>query len=161
MKFASRFLNQFSGLVVCLLSCFDRVIFKGYLPFHSESYLNSWVDYELGIRRTEFIKQLDQKSQELVEHAKTLAETSGRPYDYRQGWFRKEQFIQEIVQRDQVAEGLVAVLCVQETCRTVKLAYGEKRPWLKFAKRPQRVLYYDFVDRNFGLMHVRLQTWFP
>ena len=103
MKFASRFLNQFSGLVVCLLSCFDRVMFKGYLPFHSEFYLNSWVDYELGIRRTEFIKQLDQKSQELVDHAKTLAEQAGRPYEYRQGWFRKEQFIQRIVQRDQVS----------------------------------------------------------
>ena len=161
MKFASRFLNQFSGLVVCLLSCFDRVIFKGYLPFPSESYLNSWVDYELGIRRTEFIKQLDQKSQELVDHAKTLAEQAGRPYEYRQGWFRKEQFVQKIAQRDQVSEGLVVVLCVQETCRTVKLAYGERRPRLKFAKRPQRVLYYYFIDQNFGLMHIRLQTWFP
>lgn len=43
LKFASRLLNQFAGV----LSCFDRVIFKGYLPFHSEQYLNSWVDYEL------------------------------------------------------------------------------------------------------------------
>ena len=110
MKFASRFLNQFAGLVSCILSCFDRVIFKGYLPFHSEQYLNSWVDYELGMRRTEFIKQLDQKSQELVVHAKALAGKSGRPYEYRQGWFRKEQFIQNIIQRDQVTEGLVAVL---------------------------------------------------
>ena len=91
------------------------MIFKGYLPFHSEQHLNSWVDYELEIRRTEFIKQLDQKSQELVDHAKALAEKSGRPYEYRQGWFRKEPFIQDIVRRDQVTEGLVAVLCVQET----------------------------------------------
>lgn len=161
MKFAIRFLSSFSSLVSCVLSCFDRVIFKGYLPFHSEGYLNSWVDYTLQMRRTDFIKQLDQKSQELVDHAKALAEKAGRPYEYRQGWFRKERFIQNIAQRDAVTEGLVAVLCVLETCRTVKLAFGDKRPRLKFAKRPQRVLYYYFFDRDFGLMHVRLETWFP
>src|SRR5439155_9974415 len=27
--------------------------------------------------------------------------------------------------------------------------------------RPQRVLYYYFLDPDFGLMHLRLQTWFP
>lgn len=161
MKFAIRFLNQFAHLTVCVLSCFDRVIFKGYLPFHSEGFLNSWVDYGLRIRRSEFIRQLDQKSQELVDHAKTLAEKAGRPYEYRQGWFRKERFIQDIARRDDVNEGLVAVLCVQETCRTVKLAHGATRPRLKFAKRPQRVLYYYFFDRSFGLMYVRLETWFP
>lgn len=161
MKFASRFLESFAQLVSWVLSCFDRVIFKGYLPFHSEGYLNSWVDYTLRIRRTEFIKQLGLKSQELVDHAMALAEQAGRPYEYRQGWFRKERFIQDIARRDNVTEGLIAVLCVQETCRTVKLAYGEERPHLKFARRPQRVLYYYFFDRNFGLMHVRLETWFP
>lgn len=161
MKFASRFFNQFQSLIVCVLSCFDRVIFKGYLPFHSVGSLNSWVDYGLRMRRTDFIKQLEQRSQELVDHAKTLAEKAGRPYEYRRGWFRKERVIQDIANRDNVTEGLVAVLCVQETCRTVKLAHGDRRPRLIFAKRPQRVLYYYFIDRSFGLMYVRLETWFP
>ena len=26
------FLEKFASLIVCVLSCFDRVIFKGYLP---------------------------------------------------------------------------------------------------------------------------------
>lgn len=161
MKFANRFLAQFGDKVSGILSCFDRVIFKGYLPFHSEGALNSWVDYGLRVRRNDFLQQLDQRSGELVEHAKALAQKAGRPYEYRQGWFRKEQFIQDIIRRDQVAEGLVAVLCVQETCRTVKLAHGKERPRLVFAKRPQRVLYYYFIDREFGLMYIRLETWFP
>ena len=85
MAFASRFLDQFAELVSCTRSCFDRVIFKRHLPFHSEQYLNSWVDFELGIRRTELSKQLDQKSQELVDHTKHLADQAERPYEYRQG----------------------------------------------------------------------------
>lgn len=161
VKFARRFLTRFSHLIVSVLSCFDRVIFKGYLPFHSENRLNSWVDYTLGIRRADFIKQLEQRSTELVNHAKALAEAAGRPYQYVAGRIRKELYIQNVIHRDRVKEGLVAVLCVQETCRTVKLAYADKRPRLVFTKRPQRVLYHYHMDPEFGLMYVRLETWFP
>ena len=91
-----------------MLSCFDRVIFKGYLPFHSVGELNAWVDCGLKIRRVDFIKQLEQRSQELVEHAKTLANKAGRPYEYKQGWFAKERRIQQIVGRDKVVAGLIA-----------------------------------------------------
>ena len=70
MQFAKRFLSKFSSLIVTILSCFDRVIFKGYLPFHNEGELNSWVDYTLRIRRIDFITQLEQRSEELVDHAK-------------------------------------------------------------------------------------------
>jgi len=48
-----------------------------------------------------------------------------------------------------------------ETCRTVKLKHARQRPELVFAYRPQRVLYYYRLDPVFGLMYVRLQTWFP
>lgn len=161
MQFAKRFLDKFNSLVVTILSCFDRVIFKGYLPFRNEAELNSWVDYGLRIRRTDFVAQLEQRSEELVDHAKDFAAKASRPYVYRQGKFRKELFIQDIIRRDNVTEGLVAVLCTQETCRTIKLAYADKRPRLIFAKRPQRVLYYYFLDRDFGLIYIRLETWFP
>jgi hypothetical protein len=48
-----------------------------------------------------------------------------------------------------------------ESCPTFKLASGNGRP--QFASRmvPQRILYFYFVDRDLGLMHVRLQTWAP
>ena len=68
MPFAKRFLAQFSSLIVTRLSCVDRVIFMGYLPFHSEDELNSWVDCGLRIRRTDFTRQLDQRSELPVDH---------------------------------------------------------------------------------------------
>ena len=73
----------------------------------------------------------------------------------------KEQRIDQIIRERKIETGLVAVLCVQETCRTVKLRYGQQRPRLEFAYRPQRVLYYYFLDKEFGRVHVRIQTWFP
>jgi hypothetical protein len=44
MKFAKRFLEKFAVSIVAILSCFDRVIFKGYLPFGDEKHLNGYVD---------------------------------------------------------------------------------------------------------------------
>ena len=161
MKFAKRFVDTFAEIIVAVLSCFDRVIFKGYLPFGGDEHLNSWVDYVLKIRRKDFLPFLEQHSQPLVEHAQRMAERSGRPYEYRQGKFKKEKFIQQLIREDRLSEGLVAVLCVQETCRTVALKYGKGRPSLYFKRRPQRVLYYYHLDPEFGLMYVRLETWFP
>jgi hypothetical protein len=161
MNFAKRFLTKFAALIVAPLSCFDRVIFKGYLPFGGDEHLNGYVDHVLKMRRCDFPKFLEQHSQTLVEHAQQHARRFGRPYEYRQGRFSKEKFIQELMRKDKLDVGLVAVLCVQETCRAVKLLYGKGKPRLAFARRPQRVLYYYWIDANFGLMHLRLQTWFP
>jgi hypothetical protein len=161
MQCVNQFVAKFASLIVAVLSCFDRVIFKGYLPFGDNRHLNAFVDYKLKIRRKDFLPWLEQQSQRLVEHAQQAAQAQGRPYLYLAGKQRKEKLIQDLIRRDGVSQGLVAVLCVQETCRTVKLKYAQGRPELVFARRPQRVLYYYRLDPEFGLMYLRLQTWFP
>lgn len=161
MKFALSFVNKFAHVIVAVLGCFDRVIFKGYLAFWDDKRLNDFVDYTLKMRRKDFLPWLEQHSQMLVDHAKAMADQAGRLYEFKQGKFKKEKFIQELIRQDKITEGLVAVLCVMETCRTVSLKRGKTRPWLSYKRRPQRVLYYYFLDREFGLMHIRLETWFP
>lgn len=161
MKWARRFLAKFGTSIVGVLSCFDRVIFKGYLPLRDEGSVNRWVDRELRMRRKDFVPFLRQHSEDLVEYAQAMADDANRPYLYLEGKFDKERKIHQIIREDSLTEGLVAVLCVQETCRTVKLRYSQKRPWLAFLPRPQRVLYFYWLDPEFGLMYIRLQTWFP
>jgi hypothetical protein len=143
------------------LGCFDRVIFKGYLPFGDDAYLNRFVDAVLHQRRKDFYDALGPQSEALVAHARRQAEQAGAPYHYLQGPHDKAKLIDQIIRERQVTDGLVAVLACQENCRTVKLLYGQGRPRLQFTHRPQRVLYYYFLDPDFGLMYVRLQTWFP
>jgi hypothetical protein len=53
MKLASRFLGKFAASIVCMLGCFDRVIFKGHLPFFNDQRLNDFVDVVLKMRRKE------------------------------------------------------------------------------------------------------------
>jgi hypothetical protein len=111
--------------------------------------------------RKDFLPFLEGQSEQLVAHAKALAEQYAAPYHFLQGRHRKEDIVQQTIHDRRLSEGLVCVLCCMENCRTVKLLYGKGRPWLTFTWRQQRVLYFYFLDPNFGLRHVRVQTWFP
>jgi hypothetical protein len=157
----NRFTQRFAESIVATLGCFDRVIFKGHLPFGSDGHLNRFVDHGLKMRRKDFLPFVEQQSQLLVDHAKAMAQAQGAPYQHLTGSHRKDKLIQDIIRERRLNEGLVAVLCCMETCRTVRLIGGQGRPRLVFSWRPQRVLYYYFLDPDFGLIHVRVQTWFP
>jgi hypothetical protein len=161
MQATNPFLVKFASSIIAVLGCHDRVIFKGHLPFSDEHHLNRFVDHTLRIKRKDFLAFAAEKSERLVTSAKDFAAQHGAPYVYLQGRHRKEDLIQQQIRQRRLSEGLVCVLCCQETCRTVKLRYGDGRPRLVFTCRPQRVLYFYFLDPQFGLRHVRVQTWFP
>src|SRR3954467_14492364 len=161
MPATNAFLVKFASSIIAALGCHDRMIFKGYLPFSDEAHLNRFVDHTLRIKRKDFPAFAEGKAETLVTFAKDFAARHGAPYVYPQGRHRKEDLVQQQIRERRLCEGLVCVLCCQETCRTVKLRYGDGRPRLGFAYRPQRVLYFYFLDPQFGLRHVRVQTWFP
>ena len=161
MPATNAFLVKFAPAIIAVLSCHDRVIFKGHLPFSDEAHLNRFVDHSLRIKRKDFLAFAEQKSELLVTSAKDFAARHDAPYVYLQGRHRKEDLVQQQLRERRLGEGLVCVLCCQETCRTVKLRYGDNRPRLVFTCRPQRVLYFYFLDPQLGLRHVRVQTWFP
>jgi len=157
----SLFTKKFADSILSVLHCHDRVIFKGYLPFFRDSDLNRLSDYELHIRRKDFVPFLEKLSNELIENAKRLAEESNAPYQFLDGQRKKEEIIREEIQKRNLSEGLVAVLCCMETCRGVRLCGGKDRPQLVFTSRMQRAVYFYYLDPEFGLMHVRIQTFFP
>jgi hypothetical protein len=161
MQATNPFLVKFASSIIAVLGCHDRVIFKGHLPFSDEVHLNRFVDHTLRIKRKDFLAFAAEKSELLVTSAKNLAAQHGAPYLYLQGHVRKEDLVQQQIRERRLSDGLVCVLCCLETCRTVKLRYGDDRPRLVFTHRPQRVLYFYFLDPHFGLRHVRVQTWFP
>jgi hypothetical protein len=161
MKTLSRFVTKFTSLIVAVLSCFDRVMFKGYLPFTNGPALEGFVDYVLKIRRCDFMDFAEEQSEAMVNHAKQLAEKAGVEYRFLKGHHRKDKLVDEILRERPIVEGLICVLCCMETCPSFKLIYGKGRPRLVNARRPQRVLYFYFLDPGLGLIHVRLTTWFP
>jgi hypothetical protein len=162
MKTVCSFLVKFASLITWTLSCFDRVIFKGHLPISRTKEFEKFVDYTLKIRRVEFLETTGKAwSQRLVDHAKHFAEQAGRPYEYHAGSIDKDAWAKRQRVESPVVEGLVGVLCVMETCPTFKIKGGKDRPEFAPTRVNQRVLYYYFIDKELGFMHVRLQTWAP
>lgn len=162
MKTVCTFLVKFASVISWALSCFDRVIFKGHLPISRPFEFENFVDYVLKMRRADFMETLAPRwSNRLVGYAKGFAKKAGRLYEYYQGEIDKDAWAKKQIQEHALKEGLVGVLCVMETCSAFKLGHGEGRPCFVLRRIPQRVLYYYFLDRDLGLMHVRLQTWAP
>src|SRR3954451_18031702 len=137
MHATNPFLAKFASSLIAVLSCPDRVIFRGHLPFAGEAHLNRFVDHTLRMKRKDFLAFVKEKSELLVNNAKDFAARHGAPYVYLQGRHRKEDLVQQQVRERRLSEGLVCVLRCQETCRTVKLRHGDGRPWLAFTRRPR------------------------
>ena len=154
------FLDQHAESILGTLTCFDRLIFKGYLPISHERGLQALFYHQNWLVK-DFKVHAQDLSGRIAAHAKALANAQGRPFIPLEGRHNKEQLVQEIFQRQPVAEGLIAVLQTLEPCRSFKVVPAPKRPRLKAAPRKCRFFYFYFYDREFGLMHVRVQSWMP
>jgi hypothetical protein len=64
-------------------------------------------------------------------------------------------------ERDRIDEGLVCVFALLEMSRTFSLTWKERTSFVQSTRRKCLQLYYYFMDRELGLIHVKLQTWFP
>jgi hypothetical protein len=161
MTTLSRVVAKFTRLIVAVLSCLDRVLFKGYLPLTYGEALEGFVDHVLKIRRCDFMAFAQSQSETLVDHAQRLAADAGAEYRYLQGSHRKDKLVDEILRQRPIHEGLVCVFCFLETCPSFQLIDGKDRPRLVNKRRQQLVLDFYFLDPELGLISSRLTTWFP
>jgi hypothetical protein len=154
------FITKHQARITGAICCFDRLLFKGHLPLGWADAMERFIAHQ-GLRLKDFGAFVNRQSERIKQHAKDVAERTGRPYLYLSGPIRKEDRVQALLKHDPVTEGLVCILAAVESCQSFKLAYGEGRPRLVPARRKCLCLYYYFMDRQFGLMHVRIATWFP
>ena len=73
-----KFLDKYSSLITGKLSCFDRVIFKGYLPVTWPKAMKDLL-YRDGLLIKDFGGFVQRHSQRIREHAEAFAQRHGRP----------------------------------------------------------------------------------
>jgi hypothetical protein len=154
------FVARHQDKILGTLTCFDRLIFRGHLPLRYSQAVEDFL-YRKGILFKDLKAFLVQQADRLKEHAQTMAERAGRPYRYLQGPIDKQKLARAIADSDGIEEGLVCVFSLLEPCRTFRMVYGEGRPRIVSALRKCLSLYFYLIDKQFGFMHVRVQTWFP
>ncbi len=159
-----RFLQRHAGRILGTLSGFDRLLFRGSL--RSLDYV-AGLDKFLGSQHVlykDFGPFAERCSQRLKEQAEAIAERHQRPLHYlASAQESKEDFVRAIMEKDRIREGLVCVLTCVEPCRSFSIRRDRHSRVLQLVAQPRKCLhvYYYFVDREFGLMHIRLQTWLP
>ena len=155
-----QFIERHREKITGVLGCFDRVVFHGYLPLSYPARMWMFLNQH-GVLGQAFTGFVTTQALRLKEHAEATAQRAGRPYQFLRGYVRKEELARQLAERDGITRGLVCVLTAVEPCRTFAWRYAQPRPQLIMARRQCLFVYYYFMDRDFGLMHVRIQTWFP
>lgn len=151
------------------LTAFDRLIFKGHLTmFYPKGAFARFLGSQKVLLK-DFKPYVEGVSQQLKEHAEKVAAEAGRPFQYLQGKVTakngqgKEDLARQIMEKDQVQEGLICVFSTLETCSTFTVRNNREVRRLEVVSRKAKCLcfYFYYLDPQFGLMHVRLQSWFP
>ncbi len=157
------FIQRHEPDVIGVLSGFDRMRFRGTL--RSICYSEGLDRYlgAVGVRYRDFGVFAQGLSERLKDHARELARQAGRPFEYvPRSSEEKEKIAQGIAVRDGVSEGLVCVLSCVEPCQSFSIRRDGKGGFgFRSEERKCMHLYFYYLDREFGLMHVRLATWLP
>lgn len=158
------FITKHQKDVMGILHSFDRLRFQGSLRYLYctkifEEYLS-----KAKVLFKDFKQFATGLTAEVCQGAEQLASSLKRPFIYlSSSAISKEEEAKTIAQQDGIREGLVAVFRCVEPCRTYKMRgnYQTKllEPRLEWGKCMH--LYFYLQHSRFGLLHLRLQTWFP
>jgi len=159
-----RFIERYKDRIVGTISGFDRILFRGQILSIChigglERFLSSQKILNKGFRR--FAEMF---SQRIKHHAEKVAQDNGRPCHYLPSpSINKEGYVRKLMASNPVDEGLVCVLSCVEPCHSFGLHSDRQNKMLllKWELRKCQHYYFYYMDRDFGLMHVRLQSWFP
>jgi len=160
----SAFVSKYGQHVTGFLSGFDRLRFRGTLrmlfqPGIFELYL---------LRQGVLVKDFKEFALMMTARVKQLAvdaaASAERPMRYLTSSAQsKEDLAREIARKDRLKQGLIAVFSAVEPCTSYTVRGNRETKKLDLVLQPSRCthLYHYFLHPQFGLMHVRVQTWFP
>jgi len=164
------FLAKHADKISAVLSCFDRVIIRGHLPMANPRYCRVWMhSKQIGLNRKDlpagwrnFQDAAPWFAEQIKAHAQKLAAAAGRPYRHLPSHNEPmEENARALAEQDGITQGLVCVYSTLEICRTFRVRYSAGGPELDKDLRTCLVLYFYYLDRAFGLLHVKMQTWMP
>lgn len=158
------FLDQFGAQVTGVLHGFDRLRFRATLRMLFDP---RCFDLYLGCCGV-LLKHFGAFAERLTRRVRTAAyasfEAAGRPTRYlNRPELSKEELAREIAQNDGITTGRIALFSCVEPCLSYQVRGDRQSRQLQLALEPRKCthLYHYYQHPEFGLLHVRVQTWFP
>jgi hypothetical protein len=160
----SPFVTQHGAEVIGVLSGFDRLRLMATLrPLYQPSLMGRYL-IRAGVLLKDFAAFAAGWTERVRSAAQQLANQSGRPLTYLQGSAqRKELLARDQARRDGLSVGLIGIWSVIEPCLTYFVRRDRTQKKLVLRLEPGKCLhyYFYFLHEQLGLLHLRLQTWFP
>jgi hypothetical protein len=117
------FIHKYEDRIHGVLSCFDRMLFRGYLPIMSGWSMAQFLKaHEIG--SGDLTAFLLANAERVKAHAQAMAEKHERPFQYLSTSLRKEDAARKLAGRDGIEDGLVCVFSVLEPCRTFSFRFA-------------------------------------
>src|SRR5262249_48363575 len=157
------FIQRFSSEVIGSLSGFDRLRFRGTKRLlNSQGGMHTFLWHKQVLLKDfkSYVCDVTDSLRRSVEHA---AAGAGRPLIFLNHGERKEDLAQRVAQRDGVSSGLICVFSAVESCFSWSVHPDRASKRLVLEGGPKKCLHYSHYSlaQQLGLMHARLQTWFP
>src|SRR5436190_24014958 len=111
------FIRKYEDRIHGALSCFDRMLFRGYLPIMSGWAMAGFLD-RLHQDFSSLKPFLLENSGRVKNQAIALAEKHGRPFRYLASNSKKDGAARELGQGDGIQQGVVGMFSSLEPCRT-------------------------------------------
>jgi hypothetical protein len=158
------FVRRHAACVTGVISGFDRLRFRGTWRLGaSVRGLDRFLRY-MGVLFKDAGQWMNEHTEQVKKASLRAADEQGRPVEYvNDPSARKEDIAREIAERDGIKEGLVCVLTAVEPCWSFDIQRNRQKQELELVSRRRKCLhvYHYFQHPDFGLMHMRMQTWFP
>ena len=158
------FLARHEKDVTGVVHGFDRIRLQGSLRALYQPEIMSAYLQRAGVLCKDFKTYVCGVTGRIRTAAETIAREAGRRVHYlRSSALDKEDYIADLRQREPIEQGLIAVLSVVEPCRKWAMRGNRETKQLELRLEEGRCghLYFYFIHPQLGLMHMRLQTWFP
>jgi hypothetical protein len=156
--------SKFGWQITGILSGFDRVRFRATLRLLFQAAAMETYLQACGVLIKDFKDFAEKITQRIQAAAWAAAEAAGRPVRHLASPQQsKEELARKIAHEDGVAGGLIAVLSAVEPCLSysVRGDRQSKEIHLVLEARKCTHLYHYYQHPDFGLLHVRVQIWFP
>ena len=158
------FLQRFSAQVIGVLNGLDRIRFRGTKRLLANV---GGMIYYLGLRHLlnkDFKPFALAMTEQLKEGIHEQAKSWGHRVDYvPSSHTRKEDLALQLAEQRGIKEGLIAILSCVEPCYSFQMRPDRETKKLKLTYGWSKCLHYYhyYLDRRFGLIHTRTQSWLP
>ena len=147
-----------------ILETFDRMIINGYLLnlCNYRHFLFYLIQNE--VKLVDFDKFALKETNDLCNYIDNyIKENNVETIYLNSGKIDKNEIVMAELEKNPDKTGLITALSAVEICNTMTVKPNKETQKLEVTSRPAKCKHYYFYynDKEFGLMYLKIQTWFP